>query len=705
MQKQLNFKQTQFFCWRESDKDVAKANLEKIINDSQGMGGANSGWCHAIAPLRTFLTHPVFIRWLRKFKEEHYKNGILELDENFLSKMYGQNWRKSQDLNNVITILATLCKYTDKNGNMEYDRRECNYYIKEDGEPNNRPRSVNHAGFIELLHTLFPYYGTGKTNELTVCLEDCLAIMTENTDIIKFKLHEAEYENGIIKDKIRNRIENQLDAGQCIAVNNDSETHLFNIYKKDNCYFILGSDKDEKNKQYNSIEEALKALDTGQGTMYSFSTMEESKLYNNKNHTAQQKYKYNMIEEYKKERKKNNIHKQVEIDCEVIINEIKACNEVKGAQVNNPKVNAGQGITPSKKNNENFGKNIKQINKNNAKSQNQQEDLETLIKNYNNLSKQNVILENKISQATQKIEVDENSYKENIRQKNNIWSSIFLYVQNNKNNLTANELYNKFLEDHPNRKPGTGINLNVDKIKDNSELKEKIDEYNNLHETNEWLDANYQKAEIKRKQYKQSYDKNSWEKENIWQSIKNYVSKNKNNPHVMSSYNKFLEQNHLRIQQQSQNMMGNVMMNNNVNNVNQINMGNNIIGNINQNMNIGNNMNNNMNMGNNKLKNGKIMNNNIIMNHQKNKNNMKNQQLNQFKNNIIMNNQNMMGNMMMNKNFANMNMGNMGGNNINNMNNFGNNQMMNNNIMMNNNNANINMNPWNFKQINPKGFI
>ena len=65
--------QVQNFNYTIQDQRVAKNNLQKIIDDSKGIGNTNEGWYYLLAPLRTFLTDLIFISLIRQYKQKYYK--------------------------------------------------------------------------------------------------------------------------------------------------------------------------------------------------------------------------------------------------------------------------------------------------------------------------------------------------------------------------------------------------------------------------------------------------------------------------------------------------------------------------------------------------------------------------------------------------------------------------------------------------------
>lgn len=300
-----------FENYRLQDEWVARNNLAKMISDPNGLGGANSGWCYIATPLRSYLTNPVFIRWLRKFKEKYYINNTIKLNKEFLSHMYGQNFPKRKDCQMAFIILTSLCKHTDSNGEIKEATDERNMrYTDIDKKGNTTQKTSPYGGLMRLMHYLCTQYKKSSIQDIAVYFEDCLAIMSESTNILQLFVEKVPTTFRNLPPKFKTEIEQQLNSGQCVTAGAGGY-HAFNIYKShDGHYYVLGGNSKINRIRYNSIDNALWAFRPKPGKFHSIFSMQSKKISENQDFASQQKEKQKGIEEYYRKKILQNMNNQ-----------------------------------------------------------------------------------------------------------------------------------------------------------------------------------------------------------------------------------------------------------------------------------------------------------------------------------------------------------------------------------------------------------
>lgn len=254
--------QSTAFPYDNQDYQVARNNLNKIVNDPHGLGGTNAGWCYLLAPLRTFITDPRFIGLLRRYKQKYFKNGQLTLNGNFICQMYAKNANEiANDIEakRAIDVINTLCKHTDANGNLTVDNSQfCKYqlgvpYIDLQGKWHDGSVTIHspYAGLIRLVHRVVPYSTNDSPQVMFDILRDCTAIMNENIYTLDNKWSE-KIKNGNYVDLTQ--LEVELNNGKCITVGADGN-HIFNIYKSGNTYYTTGGHQ----RSYTNLDSAIKS--------------------------------------------------------------------------------------------------------------------------------------------------------------------------------------------------------------------------------------------------------------------------------------------------------------------------------------------------------------------------------------------------------------------------------------------------------------
>ena len=257
--------QTTAFPYDNQDYQVARNNLNKIVNDPHGLGGTNAGWCYLLASLRTFITDPRFIGLLRRYKQKYFKNGQLTLNGNFVCQMYAKNANEiANDIEakHALDVINTLCRHTDTNGNLTVDNNQnCKYqlggpYIDPQGQWHDGSVTIHspYAGLIRLVHRVVPYSTTDDPKVMFDILSDCTAIMSESINALTTKSTD-EIKTGNYVDLTP--LEVDLNNGKCITVG-ANKNHIFNIYKSGNTYYTTGGPQ----RSYTNLISAMKSWDT-----------------------------------------------------------------------------------------------------------------------------------------------------------------------------------------------------------------------------------------------------------------------------------------------------------------------------------------------------------------------------------------------------------------------------------------------------------
>lgn len=256
--------QTTAFPYNHQDYQVAQNNLNKIVNDPNGLGGTNAGWCYLLAPLRTFITDPRFIGLLRRYKQKYFKNGQLTLNGNFVCKMYAKNANNiANDIEakNANDVINTLCRHTDANGNLTVDNNQiCKYqftppyydYIQGKWYDGSETIHSPYAGLIRLVHRIVPKSRSDSPKVMFNILSDCTAIMNGNINALNTEWSE-EIKNDNYVDLTK--LEVELNNGKCITAGADYN-HIFNIYKGGNKYCTTGGPQ----HSYTNLASAIKSL-------------------------------------------------------------------------------------------------------------------------------------------------------------------------------------------------------------------------------------------------------------------------------------------------------------------------------------------------------------------------------------------------------------------------------------------------------------
>ena len=207
---------------------VARRNLIRIAKDGKYLGATNAGYCHWFAAVRMLLGSPEFIRMLRRFKQNYFKNNKIMYDDNIL-KILGTHdggYTNQSTKSACWPLVELLCRRTDVYGNLRSEKQYAN----------------NHEAFPSLqsaLRGISPDYGMKYFYKSHNVLSNIISIMNETNDNIQVG------QAGTYKNFTKNKLDKWdaiLNGGQCITVG-ASRNHFYNVLKDNDGYWVIGSGK------------------------------------------------------------------------------------------------------------------------------------------------------------------------------------------------------------------------------------------------------------------------------------------------------------------------------------------------------------------------------------------------------------------------------------------------------------------------------
>ena len=219
---------------------VARRNLIRIANDGKYLGGTNAGYCHWFAGMRMLLSCPEFIRFLRNFKRNYFRNNQVIYDDNIL-KILDANKIGYPNLNTKIScwpLIELLCRRTDDYGNLNVEAIVNNHDVFPSLQNALRDLSPNHG--MQLFEG--SYYK----------LQNLLSIINETN--VNYKFGEFGLTNRLTAQDY-NDLELILNSGKCITVGAD-QNHFYNVLKDKSGYWVIGS---WKPKLYYNLKNAIES--------------------------------------------------------------------------------------------------------------------------------------------------------------------------------------------------------------------------------------------------------------------------------------------------------------------------------------------------------------------------------------------------------------------------------------------------------------
>ena len=194
------------------DRQTAKQNLNIIVHDRVAdLAGLQAGWCWAFAPLRSFLTNPLFLKSLRKYKARQCTGGAHHFNIDFL-KTFFRGQENLDEVRKCLWIVHLLCRATDANGKIT------------------EPRLI-----YDMVHEIFPMNDITGPEETLEFLSVCNSIMTESLSAFKY---EPIFYQMFNNNALFAQLEQKLENGEVLTLG-DGTAHVFNIFKKNGNYYTL----------------------------------------------------------------------------------------------------------------------------------------------------------------------------------------------------------------------------------------------------------------------------------------------------------------------------------------------------------------------------------------------------------------------------------------------------------------------------------
>ncbi len=194
------------------DRQTAKQNLDIIVHDRVAdLAGLQAGWCWAFAPLRSFLTNPLFLKSLRKYKARQCTGGAHHFNIDFL-KTFFRGQENLDEVRKCLWIVHLLCRATDANGEIT------------------KPRLI-----YDMVHEIFPMNDITGPEETLELLSVCNSIMTESLSAFKY---EQIFYQMFNNNALFAQLEQKLENGEVLTLG-DGTAHVFNIFKKNGNYYTL----------------------------------------------------------------------------------------------------------------------------------------------------------------------------------------------------------------------------------------------------------------------------------------------------------------------------------------------------------------------------------------------------------------------------------------------------------------------------------
>lgn len=194
------------------DRQTAEHNLDIIVQDRVAdLAGLQAGWCWAFAPLRSFLTNPLFLKSLRKYKARQCTGGAHHFNIDFL-KTFFRGQENLDEVRKCLWIVHLLCRATDANGKIT------------------KPRLI-----YDMVHEIFPMNDITGPEETLELLSVCNSIMTESLSAFKY---EQIFYQMFNNNALFAQLEQKLENGEVLTLG-DGTAHVFNIFKKNGNYYTL----------------------------------------------------------------------------------------------------------------------------------------------------------------------------------------------------------------------------------------------------------------------------------------------------------------------------------------------------------------------------------------------------------------------------------------------------------------------------------